>query len=59
MRPGNNFLLEINAVDAISFSSYQNRRDHLRDPAQHAAIEVNLAGELPQLNKIDIIPRKI
>ena len=52
-------MLEISAVDSIGFTSYQHRRDNLRDRDSMGTIEVDVNGEESMLNKIDVIPRKV
>lgn len=60
-RPDCNFLLEISAVDAISFASYSKRQACLRDPANasHASVQIDASGDEQTLNMIDVIPKSV
>lgn len=58
-KPENNFLLEISAVDSLSFSSFSTRQEHLRTPEQ-ASVEVNFGEPSDKLiNLVDMVPRNI
>lgn len=58
-RPENNFLLEVNAVDSISFASYAKRQACLRDPTTTPSTEINVEGDEQTINMIDVIPKDL
>ena len=58
-KPDQNFLLEVSAVDALSYASFEKRQKFLRTPEQ-ALTEACLAdGDDKLLNLIDIVPKEI
>ena len=55
-----NFLLEVSAVDAVSYASFAKRQEHLRNPEAQASVVVARADNSEQLlNLIDVIPENI
>ena len=58
-KPGADFLLEISAVDAISFASYAKRTECMRDSATQGTIEENKTGNEQLLNLIDTNPKNL
>jgi hypothetical protein len=58
-RPENNFLLEISAVDSISFASYAKRQNCLRDQATCPSAEINVEGDEQTINMINVIPKDL
>ena len=58
-RPDCNFLLEVSAVDAISFASYAKREASLRNAAETPSVQIDASGDEQSINTIDSIPRNV
>ena len=58
-RPDCNFLLEISAVDAISFVSFAKREATLRNINDNPSAEIDASGDEQLINTIDAIPRNV
>ena len=58
-RPDCNFLLEISAVDAISFASFAKREASLRNAEETPCAEIDASGNEQSINTIDVIPRSV